>query len=137
MDEGLREAMAVARASFERCDKVPGFFDAFYARLFEIRPDAKVLFAKTEFTRQIKLLRHAIGLLLSFPAERGGEPNILSRLAERHSRRDLGIEPSYYGPFLESLIDTLRRHDASFSPEIEQAWRTTMAKGFSYMQSRY
>jgi len=137
MDEGLREAMAVARASFERCDKVPGFFDAFYARMFEIRPDTKALFAKTEFTRQTRLLRHAIGLLLGFPAEREGNSNIPSRLAERHSRRDLAIDPSYYEAFLESLIDTLRRHDASFSPEIEQAWRTTLAKGFAYMQSRY
>jgi hemoglobin-like flavoprotein len=137
MDEGLREALTVARASFERCDKVPGFFEAFYTRLFEIRPDARVHFAKTEFARQHRLLRHAIGLLLSFPAERDGEPNILSRLAERHSRRDLAIEPSFYPPFLESLIDTLRRHDPSFTPEIEQAWRTTLAKGFAYMQSRY
>lgn len=137
MDEGLREAMTVARASFERCDKVTGFFDDFYTRLFEIRPDARARFAKTEFARQTRLLRHAIGLLLSFPAEREGEPNILSRLAERHSRRDLAIEPSYYEPFLESLMDTLRRHDPSFSPAIEQAWRTTLAKGFAYMQLRY
>lgn len=137
MDEGLREAKTVARESYQRCIEAPGFFAAFYARFFEVRPEAKALFAQTEFTKQHKLLRHAIGLLLAYPGEREGEPNILSRLAERHSRRDLAIEPSFYGPFLESLIDTVRGHDPSFTPAIEQAWRTTLAKGLAYMQSCY
>ena len=137
MDAELREAITEARASYDRCAQVPRFVDDFYARLFEVLPEARARFAQTDFDRQRKLLRHAIGLLLSFPAERDGEPNILSRLAERHSRRDLAIEPSFYGPFLESLIDTVRRHDSACTPAIEQAWRRTLAKGFAYMQSRY
>ncbi|HEY6224404.1 MAG TPA: globin domain-containing protein [Gemmatimonadales bacterium] len=137
MDAELRDAITESRASYDRCAQVPRFVDDFYARLFEVLPEAHARFAQTDFDRQRKLLRHAIGLLLSFPAERDGEPNILSRLAERHSRRDLAIEPSSYGPFLESLIDTVKRHDPAWTPAIEQAWRKTLAKGFAYMQSRY
>ena len=137
MDAELREAMAEARASYDRCAQVPRFVDDFYARLFEVLPEARARFAETDFDRQRKLLRHAIGLLLSFPAERASEPNILSRLAERHSRKDLAIEPSFYGPFLESLVDTVKRHDPACTPAVEQAWRGTLAQGFAYMQSRY
>jgi hemoglobin-like flavoprotein len=137
MDAELRDAMTEARASYDRCAQVPRFVDDFYARLFEVLPEARVRFAQTDFDRQRRLLRHAIGLLLSFPSERAGEPNILTRLAERHSRKDLAIEPSFYGPFLESLVDTVKRHDPACTSAVEQAWRTTLAKGFAYMQSRY
>lgn len=137
MDTQMRDAMTEARASYDRCAQVPQFVDDFYARLFEVLPEARARFAQTDFERQRRLLRHAIGLLLSFPSERDGEPNILSRLAERHSRKDLAIEPAFYGPFLESLIDTVKRHDPACTQAVEQAWRTTLAKGFAYMQSRY
>ncbi len=137
MEGAQKEAMAVARASYQRAAVAPDFFAAFYARFFEVRPETRQLFARTEFERQHRLLRHAIGLLLSFPEEPDGEPTILTRLAERHSRRDLGIEPSLYPPFLESLIDTIKRCDPQFTPVVEQAWRTTLAKGLAYMQSHY
>ena len=137
METGLQEAIAVARASYQRAAGAPDFFTAFYDRLFEVRSDTRQLFARTEFERQNKLLRHAIGLLLSFPEEPDGEPTILTRIAERHSRHDLAIDPSFYPPFLESLLDTIKRRDPEFTPAVEQAWRTTLAKGFAYMQSRY
>lgn len=137
MDKAVREAGAVSRASYQRAAQAPDFFSAFYDRLFEVRPDTRQLFAGTEFERQHKLLRHAIGLLLSFPEQPDGEPTILARLAERHSRRDLAIDPSLYPPFLESLLDTIKRCDPEFTPAVEHAWRTTLAKGFAYMQSRY
>lgn len=137
MDKDLQEASAVSRASYQRAALAPDFFTAFYDRLFEVRPDTRQLFARTEFERQHKLLRHAIGLLLSFPEQPDGEPTILTRIAERHGRRDLAIDPSLYPPFLESLLDTIKRCDPAFTPAVEHAWRTTLAKGFAYMQSRY
>lgn len=137
METRVRDAMAIARASYERCSGAPDFLAAFYARFFELRPEAKPLFAQTAFERQHKLLRHAIGLLLSFPGQQEAEPNILARVAERHSRRELGIDPSYYPSFLQSLLDTVKRFDPLFTPAVEQAWRVTLAPGFAYMQSSY
>ncbi|HJQ65801.1 MAG TPA: globin [Gemmatimonadales bacterium] len=133
----MQDAMTIARASYERCSTVPDFFAAFYARFFERRPEAKALFTQTAFDRQHKLLRHAIGLLLTFPGQPNAEPNILMRVAERHSRRELGIDPSHYPQFLESLIDTVKRCDPQFTPAVERAWRVSVAPGFAYMQSRY
>lgn len=129
--------VAIARASYNRCSAAPAFYAAFYMRLFELRPDAKQLFAKTDFDRQHNLLRHAIGLLLSFPESPETRPELLARVAERHSRRDLGIDPSLYPPFLESLIDTLRIRDPEFTPAVERAWRSALAPGFAYMQAQY
>jgi hemoglobin-like flavoprotein len=137
MDETLRDQVASARASFDRSTANSDFFTAFYRRLFELRPEVKPLFAKTDFEKQHRLLRHAIGLLLSFPGQPETEPTILSRIAERHSHRDLKIEPAHYPAFLESLIDTVRRCDPQVSPEIEAAWRGVLAKGFAYMQARF
>ncbi len=137
METGLQDAVAVARSSYQRAALAPDFLAAFYDRLFEVRPDTRQLFALTEFERQNKLLRHAIGLLLSFPEQPDGEPTILTRIAERHSRRDLAVDPSLYPPFLESLLDTIKRRDPEFTPAMERAWRTTLAKGFAHMQSRY
>lgn len=137
MEQGAPEAAATARASYERCLAAPDFFDAFYRRLFELCPEARLRFANTDFVKQNKLLRHAFGLLLSFPTEPDGEPTILSRIAERHGRGDLGIDASFYPPFVESLIDTVKERDPMFAPAIEQAWRTTLGVGIAYMLSRY
>ena len=93
------------------------------------------MFAKTDFTRQHKLLQHAIGLLLAYDAKPPG-PNLLSRLAERHGRTDLKVDPSYFDVFVESLIKTARAFDPQFTAETEFAWREATARGVAYMKSK-
>jgi len=82
-------------------------------------------------------LRHAVGVLLIFPKESDAEPTLLTRIAERHSRRDLAVPAEMYPPFVDSLIATVKRYDPTFTPEIEKAWRRTVDKGVEYMVSRY
>ena len=132
-----RETTALARASFERCSAKSDFLQAFYGNFFAVCPPAKPLFAKTDFEKQIKLLKHAIGLLLSFPGQPRTEPGVLSRVAERHSRRDLNIEPKFYPFFIDALVQTVRQFDAQCTPAVEAAWRATLVEGVTYMQSRY
>ena len=80
----------VALASFERCCELPDFFDSFYRHLFDSRPQVESMFRNTDFERQHSLLRHAIGLLLDFPSvPPDEEPNILTRLADVHGRRQI------------------------------------------------
>jgi hemoglobin-like flavoprotein len=132
-----QEAAVIAKTSYGRCSLAPKFFEAFYERFFEVCPAAKPLFAKTDFERQRRLLQHAFGLLLIFPAQPAGEPNILARVAERHSRRDLNIDPALYPLFIDSLIDTVKRYDPEYSPAVEAAWRSAVATGVAYMRARY
>ena len=129
-------AVALAKASYQRCQEVPGFFEAFYQRFFDACPAARPMFAKTDFSRQHKLLQHAIGLLLGFDQQRAGESNLLSRVAERHGRNDLKVHPSHYQPFVESLIQTARAVDPQFTVETEVAWREGIAGGIAYMKSK-
>lgn len=137
MDE--RESVRVAKASFDRCSKEERFPTGFYAHFFRLCPEAKPLFAKTDLARQAKLLRNAIGLLLIAPfmSQEQDAPSLLAKVAERHSRRQLNIEPHFYPPFGESLITTIKDYDREFSPEVEAAWRVIITRGVAYMQSRY
>ncbi len=131
-----QNAVALAKASYQRCQDVPGFFETFYQRFFEACPAARPMFAKTDFTRQHKLLQHAIGLLLAFDQQRGQGPNLLSRVAERHGRNDLNVHPSHYKEFVDSLIQTAREVDPQFTAETEAAWREAIAAGIAYMKSK-
>lgn len=128
---------AVAKASYDRCCQAPDFLQAFYDNFLAACPQAAPLFAHTDFERQNKLLRHAVGLLLIFPNQPAKEPTLLSRVAERHSRRDLNIAPALYRPFIDSLIDTVRQFDPAFTPVVEEAWRATVAPGVAYMKAKH
>ena len=130
-------ARDVASASYQRCCDLPGFFESFYSRFLAACPEAAPRFAHTDFARQNKLLRHAVGLLLIFPKQSEVEPTLLTRIAERHSRRDLGVPATLYPPFVDSLIATVKQYDPAFTSELEDAWRRTVEKGVSYMVSRY
>ena len=131
------EAMQAAKASYERCCDQPEFFHSFYQNFFEACPDAKPMFARTDFDRQARVLRHAINLLLIFPNQPPAEPTLLSRLAERHSRRDLNVNPEWYPLFLSSLVHTVAAYDPEFSQDLNRAWHTALSQGMEYMRSRY
>jgi len=144
MSEPSTSAVAIksmsdqAKASYERCCEKPDFIPSFYQTFFATCPEAKPLFADTNFRRQHNLLRHALSLLLIFPTKPPAEGrSLLRRVAERHSRADLDVDPAMYGPFVDSLLGTVERYDPEFSPEIEAAWRATVAKGVEYMVSKY
>ena len=132
-----KDHVVVAQASYARCCEVPDFFAAFYAELFASCPPARPMFANTDFDRQHRLVRHGIGLLINFNHEGGKEPNILTRVAERHRRGDLGVDPSLYPFFVESFITVARRLDPQFNGEVEGAWRVATAKGIAYMTSKF
>lgn len=137
MAQVSREQIDTAKASYARCSGHPDFIFAFYRNFFRACPRAEPMFARTDLQRQDRLLRHALGSLLIFPDQPEREPNLLTRVAERHSRRDLNVEPSLYGPFVDSLLSTIRDFDPEYSPAVEQAWRATLAKGVAYMMSKY
>ena len=134
VDEG---ALGTAKASYERCCARPDFFICFYRNFFRHCPEVEPLFAQTDFERQRGLLRHAIGLLLIFPRQPKAEPTVLTRVADRHGRGDLDINPDLYPAFVESLMQTVAEHDPDFDETVAAAWRQSVAPGIAYMQSRH
>lgn len=132
----MREsAHAIAQQSYSRCLRSPDFFPRFYEHLLASDPRIPPMFARTEFPRQYRLLQHALGLLLSY----GNAPDdrLLERLAARHSKRSLDVEPPMYELFVSSLLAAIREHDSQCNEETEGAWREALAPGIRYMQSRY
>ncbi len=133
-----RDQSEAARASFERCCASPDFIPTFYHLFFTACPEAKARFEATDFFRQHQLLRHALRLLLLYPNRPEAEGHdLLRRVAERHSRRDLDIPPELYPPFVDSLIRAVARYDPECNEGIEAAWRATIRGGVEYMKSRY
>lgn len=128
---------ALAKASYDRCCTAPDFLQTFYRNFLTVCPEAAPRFAHTNFEQQTKLLRHAIGLLLIFPTQPAREPTLLARLAERHSRRDLNIEPAFYRPFIDALLATVKQFDGECTPAVEAAWRETVTPGVEYMKSKH
>jgi hypothetical protein len=61
----------------------------------------------------------------------------LGRLGDAHSRQGLDIRPDLYASWLECLVGAARQYDAEFSPDIEEAWRTSLAPGIEHLRSRY
>jgi hemoglobin-like flavoprotein len=129
--------MALAKASYDRCCQAPDFFETFYRNFLVACPEAVPRFAGTSFEHQANLLRHAVSILLIFPNQPAQETPLLARLAERHSRRDLDIDPVLYRPFIDALIDTVKRFDGKCTPTVEAAWRETVAPGVAYMKSKH
>lgn len=130
------DALAVARASYDRCLRRADF-PRFYERFLETCPEAVPMFWNTDFDKQERLLRHAIGLLLSVHEDTPDHPNVLSRIAERHSRRDLDVDPALYDAFVDSIIDAVAEFDPEFTLEIERSWRAAIAPGITYMKRAY
>lgn len=125
----------IAEASYRRCAEQPAFYRTFYDRLLATDPAIPPKFEKTDFERQGKLLKHALGLLLSY-AKRPN-PILLERIALRHTRSGVDVPPEQYRHFLDALEQALAKHDPQYRPDVGSAWRAALAPGIAYMQSKY
>jgi len=136
MDPRSRDAFL---ASFNRCRASAGFLEAFYERFVASSEEIRAKFAQTDMKRQVRMLEDSLYVIaVAVQGEQGSlARGDLPRIAARHSRSDRDIRPELYDLWLECLIEAVRSHDPQFSPEIEAAWRVTLAFGIDYMRARY
>ena len=59
--------------------------------------------------------------------------NVVTRHAETHSRRSLGVKPHLYELWLTSLMNAIERHDPSFCEELSKTWREYLGKAIEIM----
>jgi len=90
------------------------------------------MFASTEFERQHRLLKHALGLLIIY-AKRAN-PALLDRIADRHV--EVGVTDDLYPLFVESLVRTVAEHDPEYTQALGDAWRVALEPGLEYMRAR-
>jgi len=127
--------IAIAEASYHRCGDEPGFYEALYDNLLASDPRIPPKFAHTEFSRQHKLLKHALGLLIVYAKH--PNPALLERIALRHARADADVPPEFYPYFVAALERAVAAHDPEFTPAVAAAWRASLAPGIAFLQSRY
>jgi Globin len=129
----------VFRASLKRCLERPDFLLDFYGTFMNSSEEIRAKFSGTDFKRQTEVLADSLWAMSVAAQGAAGSPaqGDLPRLAEKHNRHNLDIRPGLYDEWLDCLIDTARRHDPTFSPEIEAAWRATLAVGIEILRSQY
>ncbi len=99
-------------------------------------PEAALKFKNTEMAAQIRMLRASVAILVAYSGSED-HTEYLEKLASRHSSSGVDVSPSLYGVWLECLVETVRRFDSKFSPEVEIAWRAVFSKGIEFMTARY
>jgi hemoglobin-like flavoprotein len=126
-------------ASLRRCLAVPAFLDTFYERFMGSSEEIREKFRGTDMKRQTAVLADTLYVVAN--AVQGEEDSIargsLPALAVKHSRHGIDIRPGLYDLWIECLVETARAHDPQFGPEIERAWRETLAFGADYLRQRY
>mgnify|MGYP001016371441 CR=1 FL=1 len=91
--------------------------------------------ANTEMASQRSLLSGGIMWLVMH--SRGMSDSKSRALGDSHSREKLNIHPSYYGLWLDALIETLHKHDPQFDAQLEQVWRSTLTPSIDMIKSIY
>jgi truncated hemoglobin YjbI len=126
-------------ASLKRCLGHPEFLLDFYGLFMDSSDEVRQKFAHTDFKRQTRVLAESFWVITVAAQGPKASPawGDLPRLAARHGRNDLDIRAGLYDRWLDCLVEAARKHDGQFSPEIEAAWRKTLAVGIEYMRSKY
>lgn len=130
--------MEQARDSLSRCVKVPGFLDRFYELLMASSDEIRSKFATTDFERQMKVLQDSLFVMMVAAGTTSGLAHKeLAKLAERHSRKNLGIKPQWYTNWLDCLMEAIAEIDPEYTPELETAWRESLKPGIELLSSKY
>ena len=132
------EEIQAARDSLSRCVKNPAFLDRFYQLFVDSSEEIRKKFEKTDFARQKRVLQDSLFLMLVSAGTTGGPAHAeLSKLAERHSRDQLGIKPEWYDVWLRCLLQAVAEQDPEYRPELATAWRESLEEGIAFLASRY
>ena len=125
--------------SFERCKSNAEFLDYFYATFMNSNDEVKQKFAHTDFKKQKANVVHSIYVLMSLVANNasGAELEDMNRVAKLHNREHLNIGPHLYDCFLESILAAVKKYDARYDVQIENAWQKMMQHGIEFMKSHY
>lgn len=129
--------MDAIKESFDRCDEAGEFADTFYDIFMSKSGEVKLAFKNTDFSKQKKLLRATVEVLVSNEFNNPRTKKILENIAKTHNRTGYNIEARFYKLWLDSLCETIARHDPAFSDDLEMIWRNTMQESINFIFSKY
>ncbi len=114
----------------------PEFIGRFYTRFLDSSPEIAKRFANTDMSRQKTMLHDSLGTLVDFSSHKRITRQ-MQRLAVVHGPGAADVHPDLYARWVESLLATVREFDPEYSPDVDLAWRLTLAPGISYLQFSY
>ena len=121
--------------SYGRACNNPSFFEDFYSNFMGKSPDIRAMFVNTNMEAQRGLLRG--GVLWLIMHARGMSDTKIRALGESHSKKNMNINPMFYGFWLDALLETVQRYDPDFTSELELCWRATLRPGIEMIQNMY
>jgi hemoglobin-like flavoprotein len=127
----MTERLQEVTSSYYRCRRSDQFVDTFYALFLSKSPRVADKFANTNFKVQKLMLRESLLEMLCFARGMTGTYEQIQKLGKRH--RELDVTPEMYVMWLDSLCETIQRHDPEYSPELELLWREAMQEGIDIM----
>ena len=107
-----------------------GFFTRFYERFLAHEP-IKKLFATTDMTRQVSMLKKSMFHLITFYIT-ASPTSELERMAEIH--HTIGLNIDLYDLWLQSLVETVAEFDGEYDLSVELAWKLALSPGITYMK---
>ena len=125
------------RASFDRCESAGDFSETFYNLFLASSPEIAPYFEKTDFTKQKKLLRATVYILVTRPSEDPEGKETLERIGRSHAQAELNVKPALYELWLDSLCKTVAQLDPEWSSKLEGLWRQRMRPGIETITSLY
>ena len=131
------QTMRAVESSYARCLNKNGFLNRFYEIFMASHPDVKSRFAHTDFSAQIKLLRHGLMSVFMFAENNPIGQKALTRIRGTHRRTKLNIAPILYQYWADSLVKTVSEFDGQFNAELERSWRQVIQPAIDYIRSGY
>lgn len=128
-DSGKKFSSLKGTEGFMHLSALSWFYEAFYARLFDVHPACRPLF-KGNMQVQGKALMHMIGGALSLLDNLSELVGALQKLAKGHNTK--GVSAVQYGIVGEVLLWTF---DQVLGPEFDEATKLSWVKIYSVMLS--
>lgn len=124
-------------ASLNRCLVNDQFIEIFYDIFMAADADIRQMFAKTDFSKQRKLLRKALLSAVTFAA--GGEVarERLTEIRVSHNKTHMNVKPEYYPVWLDSLMQAVRTCDLQCDAKLESEWRAVLQPTIDFITSGY
>ncbi|HEY6895502.1 MAG TPA: globin domain-containing protein [Rhodanobacteraceae bacterium] len=131
-DSLTADEIGLVRASFDHISVGLRFSQKFYARLFEIAPELRVLFPP-DLSAQVRKLMDMLATLV----EKLDRPHELALTLEAlgAQHRDYGVKPENFAPVGRALFETLEGElGPVFDEPTRRAWVALYALATSWMQ---
>ncbi len=128
------------KESFERCGTSDGFYDTFYELFLSKSDEIAPFFSGTDFKKQKKLLKATITTMIRFPLDHRGTQTTLAMVAKTHSPNNYNsynIKPELHALWLDSLCETVKKHDPDITVELEDKWRNYIQEAINTILSKY